>query len=143
MKFPILALGLLSFSAVSVVAMPSKAQTSCPGAVGVIVPTQVAVYESGSEVEQHSESNFGAAPGCLGSTAAIANTQVYAGNEGDITQTQENNLFLGGGSEPSGYPNEYPEGFDPIFIEVPTTVDVEIPEQSFQDYYGPSHDAYS
>lgn len=126
MAIKLLSLGLFSLSFVPVLLAPKPAQAVC---IGIDVPTQIVVHDSEGEATQYSESQFEAEPGCFGSTTVNTGTQVYTG-QGDIHQEQINNHHLGGGGE--GY---YPE-IDPVFISVPTQVDVNaLPESSYLDGY--------
>ncbi len=123
-----LSLGLLSLSFVPVLLAPAPALAVC---VGIDVPTQIAVHDAESEATQYSESQFEAEPGCFGSTTVNTGTQVHTG-QGDIYQEQVNNHQLGGGGGDQSY---YPE-IDPVFISVPTQVDVNVlPETSYLDGY--------
>jgi hypothetical protein len=136
MKFPILSLGLLSLSAMSVLFMPANAQAQC---VAVDVPTQIALHGPDDEANQYSESNFVTEPGCSGSSTVHTGTQVYTGY-GDINQVQRNDHYLGGAGEQSGYTDG---GYtDPLVFSVPTQVDLNVlPDPALLDYYGNSYEA--
>lgn len=130
MKFPILSLGILSLSTMSVLSMPSEAQAVC---VGVDVPTQIAIHGEGTEATQQSESNFVADPGCFGNTTVHTGTQVYTGN-GDISQTQSNNHILSGADESGAFVEPYVDT-NPLFFSVPTQVQLDVlPDSSLSDY---------
>ncbi|MGD1899475.1 MAG: hypothetical protein ACFB16_21335 [Phormidesmis sp.] len=132
MKFPILSLGLLSLSALSITIMPSEAQAVC---VGVDVATQVAIHGQNTEANQHSESHFEAEPGCFGSTTVHTGTQVYTG-QGDIDQSQSNSHYLGGSDESGADAAPYVDT-DPLFFSVPTQVELDVlPDPSTNGYYG-------
>ncbi len=126
MKLKALSFGLLSLSFMPALLAPKPAHAIC---VGIDVPTQIAVTSTEAEATQHSESQFEAEPGCFGSTTVSTGTQVYTG-QGDVHQEQTNGHYLGGGGE-----EYYPE-LDPVFISVPTQVEVNVlPESSSLDGY--------
>ena len=134
MKFPVLSLGLLSLSTISVLFTPANAQAQC---VGVDVPTQIALHGPNDEVNQSSESTFEVEPGCSGSTTVHTGTQVYTGY-GDLNQEQTNYHYLGGSSNQSGYASSVET--DPLLFSVPTQVDLNVlPDPALLDYYGTSY----
>lgn len=134
MKFPVLSLGLLSLSAMSVLFAPATAQAQC---VGVDVPTQIALHGPNDEVNQSSGSAFEVEPGCSGSTTVHTGTQVYTGY-GDLNQDQTNYHYLGGSSDQSGYAGSFVET-DPLVFSVPTQVNLNVlPDSALLDYYGTS-----
>ena len=118
--------GLLSLLCGSALLVPNPAQAVC---LGIDLPTQIVVNGAEDSATQYSESQFEADPGCFNSTTVNTGTQVHTG-QGDVHQEQINHHQLGGGDQ--GY---YPE-IDPVFISVPTQVDVNVlPESSYLDEY--------